>query len=43
MLLQPVLDSSSGRLLAVILAINKREQNSTADLFFEEHYNQADW
>lgn len=43
LLVQPVFanDSSSGKVIAVILAINKREVGSKSDILAEEHFTQA--
>jgi hypothetical protein len=36
--------SSAGeRLLAVVVAVNKREAEGTADIFFDPFFNDADW
>ena len=43
MLVQPVIDSSTGQVLAAILVVNKREKNNDSDLFYEEQFNESDW
>ncbi len=43
LLVHPIHANHSDKVLAVMLAINKREADGTSDIFFESFFTEADW